>query len=421
MMRVSVAAMLLAIAACSGAPAVCDSKSCQGCCSPNAECHFGDSTDFCGTAGLACVTCAADQLCRLNTCQVTTTDSGTRSDAGPMRLDAGPTQVTDGGAPAQPDGGIPDAGIPDAGTPDAGDLADAAVVTDGGSPDAGAADAGVSDAGVTTDAGAPVDAGIPPPSCTSSNCDGCCSGTVCRRGDSAGFCGVHGAVCIECGDGLTCNGGACQLPACSPSSCPNGCCQNNLCVTPSSTACGTAGQICAACTDGKVCEQGTCVNKTCGLTTCPGCCENNSCVSPVRPNACGFSGNACTNCADGQSCGNGTCGLTGNRYAGSPCTKKDDCQISGVFGGCNSGSEWPGGYCQDTCYLLPCHSPDLCVNNSCYERCAKPRQGQDTCRGGYVCESSQSDGGLSEPGRCVPDCHHRGCTVGSCNSEGYCG
>jgi len=409
MMRASLMVLMVSLVGCSGAPAGCDSKSCQGCCSPNGECHFGDLPDFCGTAGLACASCAADQLCRLNTCQSTSSGaadsgSGGRNDAGSMKTDAG---LDDGGLVPN-DAGLADS---DAGASDAGGQFDGGVELN----DAGTS----SDAGATSDAGAVADAG--PTGCTVNNCDGCCDGNVCRRGDSAASCGEHGAACIQCGDGLSCAGGSCHLPSCSPSSCPDGCCQNNVCLTPSSSACGTAGQVCTACTDGKVCEQGACVNKTCGLTTCPGCCENNSCVSPTRPNACGFSGNACSNCADGQSCGNGTCGSSGSRYAGSPCTAKDDCQISGVFGGCNTGSEWPGGYCQDTCYVLSCHSPDLCVNNNCYERCATPRQGQNTCRGGYVCDSSQSDGGLREPGRCVPDCHHRGCTSGSCNSQGYCG
>ena len=94
---------------------------------------------------------------------------------------------------------------------------------------------------------------------------------------------------------------------------------------------------------------------------------------------------------------------------------KGDCQVGGVFGGCNTGSEWPGGYCQDTCFVLGCHVPDVCSDNKCYERCDSPRAGQSTCRGGYVCDSTDAGVGV-----CVPDCHHRGCAAGVCNSAGFC-
>lgn len=399
---------LMVLSACVGPPAVCDSKSCAGCCSAN-ECHVGSGSDFCGTGGLSCSSCAIDQICRVGVCltsSIPPVDAGTR-DAGGTSFDAG---VADAGG-EEVDAGVVDSGVTaiDSGVVDSG-----VVEVDSGVADSGVADSGVADSGTTV-----VDAG-PGPSCSPSNCDGCCNGNVCQRGDSTTMCGAHGNACIQCGDGLICSDGSCKIPSCSSSSCPNGCCQNNLCVTPTQGACGTGGQICAACAGGQVCDQGHCATATCGLTSCNGCCQNNTCVSPTRPNACGFSGNACTNCAEGQSCGNGSCGLTGNRYAGSPCTEKADCQIGGTFGNCNTGSQWPGGYCQDTCFILSCHSPDLCIDNNCYERCDRPRQGQDTCRGGYLCESSQPDGGLAEPGRCVPDCFHRACSSGICDAQGYC-
>ncbi len=396
---------LMVLSACMGAPAVCDSKSCGGCCSAIGECHVGTGSDFCGEGGLSCSSCAIDQICRVGVClgsSAAPVDGGAR-DAGALDasvvVDAGAS--VDSGAEPIDAGGVFDAGV---NVVDAGGVFDAGTVVDAGG--------NVVDAGV-------VDAGIGP-SCSPVNCEGCCNGSVCQRGDSATMCGAQGSACIECGVGLSCLDGSCKIPSCSSANCPNGCCQNNVCVTPTPSACGTVGQICAVCPGGQVCDQGHCASATCGLTTCNGCCENNTCVSPTRPNACGFSGNVCTSCADGQSCGNGSCGLTGNRYAGSPCTEKADCQIGGTFGGCNTGSQWPGGYCQDTCFILSCHSPDLCIDNNCYERCDKPRQGQDTCRGGYVCESSQPDGGLAEPGRCVPDCFHRACSSGSCNAQGYC-
>lgn len=300
--------------------------------------------------------------------------------------------MTDGGGGAGGDAGSEP--VVDAGTRDAGSMT--------------SEDAGVSDGG----GGGVVDAGT----CTAKNCGGCCRGAVCLLGQSSEACGAQGAACITCGGGLICStSGVCEVPSCSAANCPDGCCSGTACIPSSAFACGLKGAVCVGCTSTQVCDQGTCVNPTCGVSSCPGCCQNNTCVSPVEPKACGFSGNQCTRCAEGQSCGSGTCGSTGNRYAGSPCAVKADCQIGGVFGGCNTGSEWPGGYCQDTCYVLGCHVPDVCSDNKCYERCDAPRAGQSTCRGGYLCDSTDAGVGV-----CVPDCHHRSCASGVCTSRGYC-
>ena len=102
---------------------------------------------------------------------------------------------------------------------------------------------------------------------------------------------------------------------------------------------------------------------------------------------------------------------------------KTDCTIGGVFGTCNTGTKWPGGYCQDTCYLYSCTGSDVCLNQDCWKRCNNPRQGQSSCRLGYVCGGLvAADGGTLSYGICQPDCHlpAAGCTSGTCGSLGYC-
>jgi hypothetical protein len=73
--------------------------------------------------------------------------------------------------------------------------------------------------------------------------------------------------------------------------------------------------------------------------------------------------------------------------------------------------------------LLNCTGDDVCLNQDCWERCSGPRQGQSTCRPGYVCGGLvTTDGGVITYGYCKPDCHlpGAGCTIGSCDSLGYC-
>jgi serine protease len=127
-------------------------------------------------------------------------------------------------------------------------------------------------------------------------------------------------------------------------------------------------------------------------------------------------------CPQGQGCSTtGTCAYVGNTYAGSPCATNADCTLGGVLGQCNTGNSWPGGYCQDTCYLLSCHGTDVCVSQSCWARCPGPRSGQSTCRGGYVCGALVFSDGTSPPyGICQPDCRVAGCTQGTCGPLGDC-
>ncbi|MFL5346212.1 MAG: hypothetical protein ACJ8AT_15590 [Hyalangium sp.] len=97
---------------------------------------------------------------------------GTEKPPGGDEPDAGPV-------------GTPDAGRPDAGGPDA------------GSPDAGGPDAGGPDSGVT---------------CGPASCAGCCdSAGSCRAGTENTACGLSGASCSDCVQGV-CVTGHCETP-----------------------------------------------------------------------------------------------------------------------------------------------------------------------------------------------------------------
>ena len=129
----------------------------------------------------------------------------------------------------------------------------------------------------------------------------------------------------------------------------------------------------------------------------------------------------CAACTPGQACTAGQCSFVGDTYAGSPCATNNDCTIGGLTGGCLTGNSWPGGYCQDTCFILSCSSTDVCISNDCWERCPGPRLGQSTCRGGYVCGALVlPDGGSPGYGICRPSCAYAGCPQGTCGALGYC-
>ena len=85
-------------------------------------------------------------------------------------------------------------------------------------------------------------------------------------------------------------------------------------------------------------------------------------------------------CGDLRGSHSGLCDFnpTPGGGAGSPCQVKADCTIGGVFGACNVGSSWPGGYCQDTCLVLNCNGTEVCLSQNCWERCPGPRTGQNS-------------------------------------------
>lgn len=68
------------------------------------------------------------------------------------------------------------------------------------------------------------------PACGPENCGGCCTDTGdCAGGLSKTTCGLRGARCRDCADGLACEEGACVAPSdaaapeCSPAACANTC------------------------------------------------------------------------------------------------------------------------------------------------------------------------------------------------------
>jgi hypothetical protein len=105
----------------------------------------------------------------------------------------------------------------------------------------GACECGSSEA----DAGEPEDMGTTPYVCGPSNCDGCCSGNVCRT-SSDDFCGSAGGACTGCGDSQRCEAGICRA-FCDATNC-DGCCSGTTCLPGrADDACGASGDACLDC------------------------------------------------------------------------------------------------------------------------------------------------------------------------------
>lgn len=318
--------------------------------------------------------------------------------------------------------------------------------------------------------------------CSASNCTGCCDDQgVCKAGNEASACGIGGALCDACQAFNTCQLGFCLAGGTAGGSASSGGGSANgggaggglaasgggvsgsgggtvsgsgggtvsgsgggtVSGSGGGTVSGSGGGTVSGSGGGNISGSGGGITGSGGGTTGSGggttgtgggsascgpgngscnngCCATNQCRTPI-PAACGTNGNVCTACTQGQSCFNGSCGTNGNTYAGSPCTLDTQCTLGGVFGHCRTGPAWPGGYCQDTCYLLSCSGNDVCISNDCYERCPGPGAGQSTCRGGYVCGRLVSgDGGTVTYGICEPDCRVAGCSSGTCGALGYC-
>jgi hypothetical protein len=113
----------------------------------------------------------------------------------------------------------------------------------------------------------------PTPRCDSISCaTGCCDGSNhCITPPTDLACGTAGASCVQCGAGLTCQGGSCQFPPCGPNNC-GGCCDSSGgCHTQSNGFCGIRGSACQDCTSqGDIClEVDTCTGDwACSDPTC---------------------------------------------------------------------------------------------------------------------------------------------------------
>ena len=180
----------------------------------------------------------------------------------------------------------------------------------------------------------------------------------------------------------------------------------------------------------------------CGPGTCGGCCAANFCLDqPFQSSfACGAKGQPCAGCGSGEVCTAGQCGpdvrpaLDGG--IGSPCLFDGQCQAQSN-GLCipesvlMMPSGWPAGYC-----TAPCRGPNSCPEASqcvstsgavdggatlCLASCRAPRQGQSSCRSGYICEASPASVGS---GICIPRCENPGFTCFTntvCDQKsGYC-
>ncbi|MFM9106755.1 MAG: NHL repeat-containing protein [Chloroflexota bacterium] len=147
-------------------------------------------------------------------------------------------------------------------------------------------------------------------SCDSSNCSGCCAGSVCRSGTEPDSCGAGKGICAICKANEVCQGGAC-VPA--PDSCRAtcaGCCAFNACYPGDSDgSCGRNGAFCTVCGG----STPNCVNGSCtGCASdgdCPPAtpyCSAAACVACRTAGDCPASANACTGgqcrCGGGAAC-----------------------------------------------------------------------------------------------------------------------
>lgn len=160
--------------------------------------------------------------------------------------------------------------------------------------------------------------------CGPANCpQGCCDGFgQCIDQPTHEACGWSGSACQQCPANATCEPVGCVVlvPTCSPSNC-GGCCIPMVGTTGMAgclpgtdpTFCGFGGAGCTVCQGGQTCRAfdydagGFCqANDTCGPSTCTGCCVGNVCLQGNQGNACGIGGVACLDCASDM-CVTGGC------------------------------------------------------------------------------------------------------------------
>lgn len=140
------------------------------------------------------------------------------------------------------------------------------------------------------------------PTCTASNCQGCCKNGLCLAGDSDSACGTGGAQCDTC-DGTTnrCQAGSCD-EICGPATCA-GCCAEDpgtgkiVCMGGGAVdQCGKNGANCIDCGVGAVCSSGVCVTQSCA-SQCAGCCDPaGNCKGGDTVDGCGKNGATCAVC-----------------------------------------------------------------------------------------------------------------------------
>jgi endo-1,4-beta-D-glucanase Y len=164
-------------------------------------------------------------------------------------------------------------------------------------------------------------------SCTSSQLT--CGGSCVNAQTDPQNCGSCGKMC---GNGSTCQGGACVC-ASGYVSCSGACVVSNM---------QHCGNSCTACASGDVCNaDGTC-SSTCTSGTK---CSDNTCSSSTNPMDCGTCGNACPS---GESCisGSCSCGSATQMYCSGTCVDITSTTNCGSCGNkCGAGQTCSNGSC----------------------------------------------------------------------------
>lgn len=164
----------------------------------------------------------------------------------------------------------------------------------------------------------------------------------------------------------------------------------------------------------------------CGGITCPnGCCSASGvCTAGTSDSACGTNGVSCSTCSSPAQCSaSQTCSAT-NLATGSVCTASSQC-YQPIFGAAECRTSWPGGYCTGQCFFTDQACGGIAglgdgyctAAGECLEECPSAGGGQSTCRTGYLCDYS---GAFGSQGVCRPRCQLAPCTMGTCNTAGYC-
>lgn len=288
--------------------------------------------------------------------------------------------------------------------------------------------------------------------CGPGNCNGCCTGTtaasVCVSSPSSTNCGSNGSLCTSCGSNQACVAGACAYSDAGTGKVGTPCATNDDCLEL-----GT-NHVCKKTFNGGPTEykDGYCTRTCAADKDCP---SSALCLGPQpgygeNDSVCWARCSSVAECRSGYDCyavgsGEGACwvaplpafdaGVPADKV-GQACGLDSTCQNPPDDGVCltdtlsdGGPSAFVGGYCSAPCDDGNHCSVDggaLCVSlgtiGACAQTCGAPMQGQGGCRSSYVCRSIRSgpDGGNLPIGFCWPSCQVAGCSVGTCQSSGYC-
>jgi hypothetical protein len=239
---------------------VCSSDNCTGCCDDTGSCANGDSSENCGSNGISCSQCTGAQAC-----VVTDGGQGNQCLIGGSGGGSGGGSANGGGSAGGSAGGSGGgSGVCNAGTCDAGCCTQTGVCLK-------YAQQSYSQCGMAgaTCAGCPVGKTCQMGACMASNCDACLdTAGNCRTDKNTltddHYCGRDGGICALCdtSNNQKCMDGHCvgMSSQCNTSNC-DGCCSGSICIGLSdgglSTAqCGVGAASCVTCTGG-MCDTAT--------------------------------------------------------------------------------------------------------------------------------------------------------------------